>query len=220
MPQYRRRTYVRRRRPAKKNTAVRRVARAEAKKVLNKAVESKIFDGAVPTAGVDWLGTGNVWNVTSDPSSGTLMTQGTGLNQYVGTVMRPTYLMIRWQMAPADPTNMLRILVIQDLAGGIPTVPNVLQSTGNVRAPLSALDTRFDNTYRVIADRTFSLDTTTAVQRVGKIKIGMRQLRPVHFLDAIGTLEKAGIYILAVSDSGVAAHPTLQLYWRLHYKDA
>lgn len=220
MPQYRRRTYVRRRRPVKKNTTVRRVARAEAKKVLNKAVESKIHDGAVPTAGIDWDGAGSVWSVTTDPSAGTSITSGTGPNQYVGTVIRPTYLMIRFQIGAADPTNMLRIIVLQDIAGGVPTVPNVLQSTGNIRAPLSALDTRFDNTYRVIADRTFSLDTTTTVQRVGKIKIGMRQLRPMHFLNGLGTLEKAGIYILAVSDSGVSAHPTLQLYWRLHYKDA
>lgn len=220
MPQYRRRVYKRRARPAKKNSAVRRVARAEAKKVLNKAVESKIFDGAVPTTGIDWSGTNAVWPVTTDPSSGVVMVQGAGDGQYIGTVLRPTYLMIRFQLGAADPTNMLRIIVLQDLAGGVPTVPNVLQSTANVRAPLSALETRYDNTYRILADRTFSLDTTTTVQRVGKIKIGMRQLRPIHFSDATGTIEKAGIYVLAVSDSGVVAHPSLQAYWRLHYKDA
>jgi len=217
MPQYRRRAPARRRPARKQNTVVRRVARQEAKKVFNRRVESKTFDGAVGAGTIDYNGT--VWTLWDD-STGTAITQGTGETQYIGQKITPTYFTLRWQANVADATNMIRIIVLQDIVSGVPTGANVLQSVSNVRAPLSPLDVDYDQTYRVLADRLIQLDAVSSPSKVGKIKIGMRQLRPVFFSDNAGTYEKGGCYILVISDSAASTHPNVNLVWRWHFKDA
>jgi len=203
-----------------RNTAVRRVARTEVKKQLNRQIESKMFDGAINDTSIDYSGSTSAWNLLSDVTGAGAITQGVGAAQYVGTTIRPTYVMIKGLITPADATNLVRVFVIQVITTGTPTVSNLLQSVGNIRAPLSSLDVHYDKTYRVLADRLYSVDTTSVVQKYFKIKIGMRQMRPIHFQGASGAYETGGLYVLAVSDSAIAAHPIMRMYWRIHYKDA
>lgn len=217
MPTYRRRAPARRKPARKTNTTVRRVARAEAKKVFNQKVESKTFDGAIGSGTADWSGT--VWSLWDD-AAGVAITQGNGESQYVGQKVTPTYFTLRYQANIADTTNMVRIMILQDIVAGVPTGANVLQSVGNIRAPLSPLDVDYDQTYRVLADRVVQLTSVAKPSAVGKIKIGMRQLRPVYFSDAAGTYERGSCYVLVISDSGAATHPNVNLSWRWHFKDA
>jgi len=209
---------VARRRPARSNN-VRAIARQEAKKAVARTVESKTFDGAVATIGVDYTGTSTVWSATLDSSTAVSITQGVSESQYLGAWIQPTYLMIRGTVTLADTTNMIRFIVVQDRAAGVPTLANVLQSVGNARAPLSAFEVDYNSTYRVLADRLIAL-TVSDTFKVFKVKLGKKLLQRIHFNDAGGTLERGGIYMMAISDSAAAVHPSIQLYWRLHYKDA
>lgn len=221
MPGPRRRAPARRKAPRKNNQVVRRVARAEAKKVFNRQVESKVFDGASVNTGTDFNGSVvTLW----DSPAGVAITQGAGEQQYVGAIIKPTYLMMRFSAASGtagDPTNIMRVIILQDVLTGVPTGANVLEVVGVARAPLSPLDLDFDKSFRVLLDRTFTLNTVSEPVKAMKFKIGMRQLRPISFSDAAGTYERGGIYMLVISDSSVAApSPTWTASWRWHYKDA
>lgn len=212
---------TKRNRPVKrqqKNKVIRRVARSEARKVVNKTIESKMFDGSKGTIGIDYT-TGVVIPLLVD-QFGVAITQGTRDDQYIGSKINISYFMMRFDLVFGDAINVVRMLIIQDLVSGVPTAANVFQSVGNTRAPQSPLDRQFDKTYRVLYDHTFSLDSNCNPQRIGKVKLGMRKFRPVFFNDAIGTVEKGGIYAVMISDSAIAPNPSYQGWWRIHYKDA
>lgn len=209
------RTYKRRatRRPRRKNTAVRTIARAEAKKVVARAVETKILDTSVTGQAVDF-GAGYVVSMTNT------MIRGIAENQYIGDAITPVGLALRCQLTRIDATQLFRVLIIQNKAGGVPLTTTVFQSTGNITAPLSALNVDYNNTYRVLYDKMFSMDVIRDTTKHVTIRIAGKRLRRLNFNDAIGTIEKAGLYMVVISDSGVVAHPTIDFRARLYYKDA
>lgn len=210
-----------RKRPVRRqqnNKVIRRVARSEAKKVVNRTIESKVFDGSTIPNSIDYT-TGVILPLLVDPT-GTPISQGTSDKQYIGTKINISYFMMRFQLLYGDPQNMVRVLIIQDIVSGIPTVANVFESVGNTRAPLSPFDRQFDKTYRVLYDKIFTLDNANNPQRVAKIKLGMRKFRPIEFNNAVGTIEKGAPYAVIISDSGILPNPAIQAWWRIHYKDA
>lgn len=212
---YKRKTYTRRRRPVA-NKTVKRVARYEAKKVLDKEVETKQTDVSLAASSVDYT-TGVVQALHAN------LTVGTGANQYLGTRIHPIYLHIRYKIAAADLTNIVRIIIVQVRAGGVPTLANTLESVSNVRAPLSDYEVDYNHTYTVLFNRLITVEGGNApgssTFRIGEIKIRPKKLRAM-FWTAAGTIERGGIYFLAISDSAIASHPTVEFYSRLHYKDA
>lgn len=215
---YRKKRVFRRR---KGNGGMRRIARSEARKQINRSIESKVFDGAIASTGIDY--SGSIYNLLSDPSGGTTITQGVTENQYIGTKINPTYLHIKYQWQGSDTFNMVRLMVVQVKGLFVPTAADILQSVGNVRAPLSSLDLDADDRYRVLYDRISQLEVGNGAGRgaiVGKVRISGRKLRRVVFSDGAGVYEANGIYLLVITDSGVASHPLLQAYWRNHFKDA
>lgn len=214
-----RRTYRRGRKPMRRKypTSTRKIARREAKKVVNRAIESKTFDGAHVAGQIDF--SGGVTNLLSDPSGGVTITQGVGESQYVGTAIKPTYIKISFNWTLADTTNMVRVVVVQSRGLLVPTMADILQSVGNVRAPLSDYDIDFNDRYNVLADRCYSLDQTNKTQVIGKIKVSAAKLRRIKFSDTAGTYEAGGIYFGYITDSAAVSHPILQAYWRVHYKD-
>lgn len=202
-----------RRRPARKNNYVHRVARVEAKRVVARAVETKIYDLTSHSNAIDWS-TGYVLSVSS------AIARGTGETNYIGDKIAPVGIRCAFQYTRADASNMLRLVVIQNKAGGVPLLNTLLQGTANLSAPLSPYDTNYDNTYRVLYDKVVSMDNIRNLTSVHIVKIPGKKLRPIVFNDAAGTIEAGGIYFCWISDSGAAAHPTVDLRMRLYFKDA
>lgn len=215
MPRYKQRTY--RRRP-RKQTVTRKIARQEAKKVVNRTIESKIYDGVIAATGIDY--TGQTFPMTANNQGVSAIAQGSGDANYIGSKITPTHLTIRGNWVCVDVQNMVRCIVVQVIGGGIPTTSTVLASVTNVRAPLSPLERDYDKTFRVLADRTWQLSTTDRIATAFKIKIGMKHLRPIWFNDAAGSVERGGLYLLVISDSAAASHPVIQVYHRMFFKDA
>lgn len=194
------------------------MARQEARKVVRSNIEAKQYDGT-ESAVIDWSGT--TYSITNSVfSGGSAMSQGTGNGQYIGSSIKPTYVMIRGFVNVSDSTNLMRIVVLQVKGGGVPTAATVFESTANIRAPLSPLEKNYDKTYNVLADRLISVNGVAMPQRPFKIKLSGRKMRKIEFNDGAGTIEANGVYVVAVSDSGAAVHPTLTYEWRLHYTDA
>lgn len=207
-----------------KSNYTKRIARREASKVLNRQIESKIFDGQIFEAGIDYNGTNNIYSMSYDYLNAVSIKQGTDDNQYIGRKIRPVFLQIRGSLRRGDDYNVIRIAILQDKVSGtaLNNAGDVWQHVGNFRAPYSPYERTYDDTFNVLYDKTFLLDPRGIGDvRTFKIKIPWRKLRMMSFKDDNGTLESGGLYMCCVSDSDpINGNPTVQCQWRLTYKDA
>lgn len=206
-------------RMTKKDFHTKKIARMEAKKVVAKKVESKVYDINNIAFAID-----NVPLTIFDMTAG--MIRGVLDGNYIGDSITPTHLRIRWLVECADAYNSIRVIVIQNKAGGIPIGGTLLQFSGGINAPLSPYNTSFNETYRVLFDEFYSMvsapggaTVTETSVLTGDIRIPSSKLRKITWT-APGVLSTGGIYLIFVSDSVVAAHPPGRFVSRLYYKDA
>lgn len=209
----RRRTVRRKVNRKPKANYVHKVARYEARRALRRTLEPKYCDSTQSSLAIDATA-GQVVNCLAS------MARGSGSeNNFIGQSIKPIGFYVHGQVVKADSTNMVRLLVVQDVSSGTPTIPNVFDIYGSVRAPLAFLNNNYRATYRLLADRLFRMDTDKA-SAVFRIKIPAKSLRTVHFHD--GTLEqtKGSIFLILLSDSTASTHPTYEGTTRLVYLDA
>lgn len=203
-----------------KNTQI--VARREARKVFNRNTETKKFDGSLAHNGANVDYNGVIYAVTRDVSAGTQIVQGTEENEYIGTTIKPVHLQIRFAMSPGDSTNLVTVVVLQMKGLFNPVgdqMTNILQSTGNSTAPLSPFDRAYQDRFRVLYRKTFSLSSQDISIQSHSIQIGYSKLAKLFFQDDAGAIESNGIFLGFISDSSAAVHPLIRAAWRLHYKD-
>lgn len=202
-----------------RNDYVHKVARLEAKKVIKKTIETKMFDGATTTSTtVDYSGV--VFPMLADPSGSVTIQGGISDNQYIGTKITLSGIRLRYAVTVADTYNMVRIIVIQTKGGYIPSSgADILQSVSNIRAPLSDFEIDYENRYTVLYDKLLDLANVGDNIKTRTVWISGKKLRRVTFVDMAGTVEDGGIYMLAISDSS-SGNPGFLAYWRDHYKDA
>lgn len=201
----------------KQTNYVHKVARQEARKVVNGAIETKMYDVDQVADAVNWdgfAGLGNVYSLTLG------QIRGLAENQYIADSITPVGIVIRYKLTIGDATQLMRMVLIQNKAGGVPLITTVFQNVGTANAPLSPLNNNYQNTYRVISDKLFSLDGIRNNIISGTWRIPWSKLRKLYYNDAIGTIEKGGIYLCIVSDSGAIPNPTIQFHSRLYFKDA
>lgn len=188
-----------------------RIARHEAKIVMNKNTETKYYDTILAASAID--ATGTVFNLTSG------ITQGDTINSYIGHQITPVYLIVRFSCYYGDVTNLVRFIILQAKTTA-PATPDILESTSNIRTPLSPFDTTTNEKWRVLWDKVKVLNQSDKDVQYGKIKIPMHKLRRLVFSDHLGNIELGGLYLYIVSDSTASTHPTVQYISRLSYKDA
>lgn len=213
------RPYRRYPRKTASSTYVRKVARIEAKKAINRAAEHK--HGETPGMNsfqVDAWGTGASW-----PCYPTL--QGGTDETYVGTSVKPTWITFRGYVeANGDQFNHVRIIVVQWNKGAPVslTTSDILQYNGNMRTPFSPYDVDMKRKFRVLYDKVYTVINDTGSGRVvSKIhfNIPAKKLRKITYVDGAGNVEQGEIRMYAVSDSTVANHPILQGYGRVYFTD-
>lgn len=216
-----RKTY--RKRTTRRKTAVRSIARREAIKVVNRSEETKVLDGSWFQGATSY--TGSLINIhgTYAPStfSFTPIVQGSDTGQYSGRALTPKYLVIRYQFAVADTTNLCTLMLMQAKGNWANqgNMVNILQLTNSLMAPLSPLNTSYNDRLRILYRRQHQLDATTPI-RNGIIKVSWKKLRKIMFSDNAGTIETGQIMLGAISDSSAISHPMLTAVWRFYYKDS
>lgn len=197
---------------------IKRIARMETKKALMKKIESKMTDRWSNAFPIDSSFTTSLFTLTAN------LTQGsTGRNSYLGQVIEPTHIRIRWAALAADSTNLLRVVVIQDVAGGgVPLVTTLFQNPASVLTPLSPYLIDYNHTYKVLFDEFYSMVLTQeSTQLTGDIRIKKDKLRKISFLTGGGSSVATGaIYLIFVSDSNAGTHPIGSFTSRLYFKDA
>lgn len=219
---YSRRTTKRRTYKRRGNNATHRIARYEAKKVVDRAIENKMWDGRLVLAGVD--NNGVTYRLFTNPSAATTIAQGTGSDQYIGQKIRVMYVFFMLQGIYADATNMITVVIWQNKglfapAGSVMT--NVFQSTGNDSAPLSFPDREYNDRFRILARKTFAVSQNGPSNHIIKIKLRPKKIRMnTSFNDNAGAAEAGDLWFGIISDSSAVTPPTVNAQWRVYYKDA
>lgn len=192
----------------------------ENRKVCSK-IESKTADNNNTAFSIDYNGSSSIFSLTN------LLTRGTGENQFVGDAISPTRLRLKWAVQAKDSTNLIRVIITQNIAGGgTPTVGTLLEAAGTVNTPLSPYNNDYKGTYKVLFDEFYatcgdaSSGYTSTSHISGDITIPIYKLRKIMFLTGSTTVSVGGLYVIFVSDSSVVTPPIGQYYSRLYYRDA
>jgi len=148
------------------------------------------------------------------------------LNQYVGDSVLPTSVRVNYNITQGplagvgDGTNVVRIVLFQWMDASVPVLTGVLE-TGTVWSTH-----RWENrdNIRVLADRFVTLaqrgSATDSYDNHGEmIYVPSKKLMPIKFNNA-GAPQKGGIYMLVVSDSGIAPYPFFTAQVAVTYTDA
>lgn len=188
------------------------------KKVMSKAIEQKHTDAtwtAVPQSS-----TCAFLAITS------LITQGVQYLQRIGDKIRLKKLKIRVQLDAADSSNAFRIIVFrwkQDTSTVAPTAADLLDlqyADGTQYCYLNPEGALVEKKpYEILWDKTYELilGTNTAVRNVFKtinLKDALLQFRGTS-VNGVGHL-----YVMTVSDSGTATHPSITGVCTTYFTDA
>lgn len=188
-------------------TAVRR----EIKSTISRTAEKKYHRLAVAGSGYDY---GGVVVSLSDVPAGT-----TDLTR-VGDSLSIRSIRVMGKILSADTTNTYRIIVFQWLDDQTPTPANVLSSVyvGTVNGVNSPYYHDQRKKFRVLWDKRFNVDNVSHAQQLFDTKHLFPSTKKISF-NAGGTTGNAKIYMLLISDSGAAPHPTLDFVSQLSYND-
>ena len=203
-------------------TQVKQIARQEVKKALvsNSIVELKrqrtIFNNTLST-------TATIVNLFSG------ITQGLGdLNVRVGDRVKITKLEASGYLSVGDPTNIIRIIIFlwyNDSTTGInpPTDQQLLDDTTSNLSMLYG-DVNNDGSFpknkkfKILSDKRFYLNGVSKPQINYQFKRTWKYGATTGF--SAGTDKGSGIpYMLLVSDSSVAVHPSYYMNVKMHYAD-
>jgi len=216
-----------------KNNLMHKIAKQEAKKVVAKEIEVKnIYQYSNPGAGHGFV------NVGASTATGALaqnllagMEHGLKDQNMIGDKIKPAYIKINYAIksTSTDNFNLVRLIVVQVIGGGVANIDNVLLSTGNNATPLSPYDPDYRETYRVLYDSVHdvhaydSFPGSAKCTKTGSIFIPGKKLRQVHFLikeEPAMAVAAGNLIFFAVSDSTSDPDPQI-LYWtNVGYTDA
>jgi len=148
-----------------------------------------------------------------------IMAQGDGDGTRDGDDVEFVGMSVRWFFTYADTTNIFRFIIFRDVSsnGVTPIEAEVLETPSN---PLSSINSVNVKRFIVLYDH------LTAVTSAGDAcKTGVVHLKKRFNMNYIGTTaasSSAGtnsLYVLLMSDSGAATHPSYGFMSRVYYKD-
>lgn len=170
--------------------------------------ELNFWDTASSATSVD--ATGTVLAITDS------LPKGTGAEERVGTEITAKSLLVRYQIINADSHNVVRVIVFTFGRTGAPGVSTILQDTSTVPwlSPLSQVNTKF---IRVLHNNIVTVDSDDPT-KVFDVYVKLKNHK-ISWQPTTTTNEKGNIYVLFISDSVAASHPTVNLSTRLKFLD-
>lgn len=166
----------------------------------------------------------NSGNVTVDYSGAvyplTNIPQGDSDTARDGDAFIPTSIQLRYNVTVADATNLVRVMVVRynNYISGDISVNSVLQTIGSFEAPITAYS--FDNrqNFTVIYDKCHALDTYNSIQSVD-LSLPLAK-KTVQYAAASSTAGTNRYWLLVISDSAAATHPSIKYYIRVQFTDS
>lgn len=201
---YKRRKLYKKRKGGRKLATI-----AKVKRLINSNAEHKYFDFEFNAQTVDFSGA--AYSISD-------VTQGDGDTMRDGDKLLPTSLSVRYAFQAGDATNAFRFLIIRwKCSASTLSIGNIFQTLGTTRAPYEPLIHDQRNQFDVLMDRLINLDTYHPQVIINKrLKLAKKMIN----YSAAGTTGSNKLFVVVVSDSGAAAHPTLNGWTRLNFTDS
>jgi len=179
-----------------------RALNARIRKVVKGAMEHKYAEAVAGAASQ---------SSTATIAKITMPSQGDAFNNREGDEITFTSIRGRWNAIVADATNIVRYMLIKwlpDDAVEVPVVASILQSPVSVPWISQPVANRAAKAkFRVLYDSIANLSLAGTGQQIRTISIPGKRIGKVKF-NAAALTGKGCIYLLTVSDSSVATHPT------------
>lgn len=191
--------------------AVKKYVKGQLKKRIERKFTNRVFNLSPDTTG------------TISKFMDTEPAPGTSDIQRIGDRIRLTSLDFRYTLIHSDGTNFTRIILFQwkdDDSNYTPVVNDVILAGGNALVSPIRHDQRKAGMINVLMDRVHSQSDSGSNAAIFRRKFFTRGFgREVQFIN--GTQKGVNnIYMLTISDSGAAPHPTLDAFMRLNYTDS
>lgn len=184
----------------------------QVKRLIGKRIESKRADTTLVSTSIT---SASFFSLANMPA------QGDAYNERSGDEILIEKFQWRLNIVAADPTNVVRVIVFRwnlNNATTTPTLADILE--GANATDYLEYQGGVENKYNILSDRTYALSTAGVPSRIvqgtcygkklGRKKIGFNQ----------GLITGMGqIYIMFMSDSAIAAHPTVAGSYSLVYSD-
>jgi len=181
-----------------------------------KEVEYKVTDSTTTAGNV--TSTGTVVNLLAS------LTRGDDyINNFLGNRINPAGIQVRYAFRSGDPSNIMRVLIFQWMDSTTPVVSGILQTPATCQ---SAILVSNRTNINVLHDRIYQGSETYAGALSyfdsvpsKSVYIKGKNIFPVEFQAGANTIQKGGLYMLLISDSGAAVHPTASWYTRVTFAD-
>lgn len=219
--QFARRSNNKKRRYRPKGRGLNKKQKMQIERMISTPVEKKYYD--YPFNATQISLTPTIYNLTA-------MGPGTDKSSLIGEDWNIVNMSYRFQFSKADTTNYIRFIIFQWLTDSSTDAPNWNQIFEFHTASLPVdqkdimspyiLDGATSGLFKILVDQQFYLDEDNSKQSLtGFINKGFRKTARTNTSLAAspGTNH---IYLMMVSDSGTAFHPTVSGYTRLRYTDA
>jgi len=149
---------------------------------------------------------------------GNLSRGDTGKNNYDGNGVVPTSISLRYSMVPQNATDMLRVIVAQQIKGALPTAAQLLDTVGNIGTPLSSYNRPYKATVKILSDKLYRLSNNEFGNYTDEIYIKGKNLRPLEVLSSAQTTVSGDIALYVYSQIS-AAGPTFNFCSEITYVD-
>lgn len=188
---------------------------ATVKRLISNREEDKHFDSLQTAATVDF--SGNIYQISA-------IAQGTQDQQRIGDAVELQWVDTRFLITLGTSPNKVRVILLQwhemSGAGVSPTVGSVLENLGSAVTFLQAYVYSNRKAYTILRDKTYEVETAGPVTAIDhwRVKTGFR--KRVQYSVGSSTNSQNSLFLIVVSDDGVATYPTFSHHTRVCYKDA
>lgn len=189
------------------------VAKIADKRIVSHA-EKKYFTTESLTAYTTIDFNGSITNISAVPQGDTDLSRD-GDELYIRSMT------VKFNWIVGDATNLVRTIVFQWLNNSTPTVSGttgVLNAVGLVGSPLEPYIHDQRSYFRILYDKTFQL-TTNHSQQMGTAYITKFPRKKISYSASGTTIVNGGLWLIFLSDSGAANHPSVIYKAKLNFID-
>jgi len=140
----------------------------------------------------------------------------------VGDSVKLKKLVIGFNTAVADTTNIMRVIIFQWNLPTNPTDAEVFEdTTNNVTYTCGSIcrDSMHARKLRILYDRQVTFNGVSAPNMYWRKSFNLNRLRKCNYIGGSSTVGMGNIWIAYVSDSSAVSHPALQYAYTLDFTD-
>lgn len=151
----------------------------------------------------------------------TNIAQGDDDNSRDGSEIKVRGFVVKWGCFAGDATNVCRIMIIRDAnsLGVVPSESEIFETTAN---PYSPINSNYQKRFHVLFDKVVGVALAGKDAITGNTYVTVRNRMVTEYINTTASQNGAGVnayYLVRISDSGAATHPTISVYTRTIYTE-